>query len=280
MLFWGSMMLNKALHKDFLVMFFIKCLTIILAIFITGCATPRWNTRLWQTDEPLNTEKPEIGSLQTDIARYDFIVTEFVKIEKNPSIRAGLRPTFIGIGISCNNYTNETIVLEESPIQVIDASKTLVKQLPLNHVMYNLYGGKLRDRELETKLAELRQPAPGSSSVFLSALSGAMRGMIEMNILSELHSKEIAFHELYYQSFTPTSLPSGVSAVWTEYYSYTSQPVTVMLQGQHVNDGILFSQPRPKIIEQQRVSSLTSLGLLLAIPAAVLVIIAVISINS
>ena len=103
-------------------------------LLIAGCATPYtrvWQSQLWKAQETDDSELAELGQLKTEESTFSLICTEFRQVG-NP------RNAIIGIGISCRNETNDTLPLEHNPIQVIDGAMTILKPLPLDHVMYKL----------------------------------------------------------------------------------------------------------------------------------------------
>lgn len=55
--------------------------------------------------------------------------------------------------------------MESNPIQMVDATNVLVKPLTLDHVMYQLYGGKLRKGAQLARLAETSKPLVSSRSL-------------------------------------------------------------------------------------------------------------------
>ena len=216
---------------------------LLMLLMSIGCATPyarQWERQLWQDPEK-STQTPEIGRLETETLAFDILVTKFRE-------RRDQAQSFIGVSISSRNQTQDTILLSSNPIQVVDATNVLVKALPLDHVMYQLYGGNLRESAQQARLRELSQPIPSGTdnlSLALSAVVEAFRATERKGIITEMHIKEALSIDLYYHSFTPTSLPPGVTTVWTEYYPYTTDTMTVMLQGQRVEDGITFGPPPP-----------------------------------
>lgn len=222
-------------------------LLILLVLLITGCTTPYtrvWESQLWQVSETNNTEMAELGQLETVENTFSLICTEFRQAD-NPS------NTFIGIGILCRNDTNETLTLQYNPIQVVDASLTITKPLPLDHVMYNLYGGLLRERSQLAKLIETSIPLASYGGPLLKnalvAVINAYRAYERSVIITKFHKKEALPYDLYYKSFTPTSLPPGVSIAWVDYYPTTTDTITVILQGLKVEEGVIFSKPPPSV---------------------------------
>ena len=115
--------------------------------------------------------------------------------------------------------------------------------------MYRLYGGNLREGAQLGRLAETSTPLTSSGDSLLeSALVGvinAYRNYEHGAIITELHKKEALPYDLYYRSFTPTSLPPGVSTTWMAYYPVTTDTLTVILQGSKVEEGVVFSKPPP-----------------------------------
>jgi hypothetical protein len=219
-------------------------LLIPLVLLAAGCATPyarTWQSQLWKVPETNEAELAELGQLKTEGNTFSLICTEF-REAGNPS------NALIGIGISCRNDTNETLALQYDPIQVIDGSLTITKPLSIRHVMYRLYGGDLREDAQLSRLAQ--KPLTSSGDSFLDVLVGvinAYRSYERGAIITELHKKEALPYNLYYRSFTPTSLPPGVSTAWMAYYPGTTDTITVILQGLKVEEGVVFSKPPPPL---------------------------------
>lgn len=217
---------------------------LLMLMMSIGCATPyaqQWQSQLWQVKDN-TTPKTELGKLEMEDVAVGLLCTELRQVG-SPS------NAFIGINVSCRNQTDRTFTLEGNPIQVVNASQVLVHPLPLDHVMYKLYGGKLREQAQIAQLAETSKPSVSSGSSVLEdvlvAVVNTYRAQERRAIITEMHLKEALPYDLYYQSFTPTSLPPGVTTVWTEYYPFTTDSLTVMLQGQRVEDGITFGPPPP-----------------------------------
>ena len=229
---------------------FHEVLFLTLCAFLSaGCATaPQWRQSLWHAENPAY-ESPEIGVLTEEALEFNAIVTEFRKVVSNSQTDLEDEdPTIIAVSVSCRNRSKETLILEENPIQVIGPSQMLVQELPLEHVMYKLYGGKLRAVGQSRRLVELSEPVPAGSSIPDAIIAGIVEGFREVervSIVNEIYQKESAQYQLYYQSFAPVSLPPGVATSWTQYYPYTSGPLQVMLQGQIVEEGISFALPPP-----------------------------------
>ena len=220
-------------------------LLILITLMTTGCATPyvrKWQSQLWHLPNETATEAPEFGQLEVENLTFGVICTEFRQVG-NPNNR------IIGIGVSCRNKSKETSSLQSNPIQVVDASKMLVKPLSLNHVMYRFYGGRLREDAQIERLAETSMPLVNSRSSFLEnvlvGVINAYRAYENGAIITEFHHKEALPFDLYYKRFTPTSLPADVSAIWVTYYPATTDTITVMLQGGKIEDGVTLRQPPP-----------------------------------
>ena len=214
----------------------------LILLMNTGCATPyarQWQSQLWQVPNKTATEMPELGKLEMEDLTFGLICTDFRQVG-NPS------NVIIGIGVSCRNETNGTLSLESNPIQLIDPSKVIVKPLPLDHVMYKFYGGKLREAAQIERLTEpLSSYESSLPENILTAVVNSYRAYEHRAIITEFHRKEALPYNLYYESFTPTSLPAGVSTVWTAYYPATTDTITVMLQGEKIEDGVTFGRPPP-----------------------------------
>lgn len=220
---------------------------LLLSLFVLlsiGCATstPKWQNVLWHAENSTS-ENPEIGTLETEKLAFNVIVTEFQEIVYNPNTQFEQEdPTFIAVSVTCRNQTGETLLLGSNPIQVIGPSRMLAKELPLEQVMYKLYGGKLREAVQLGRLAELSKPVPVGSTFPGAVLSGIVAGLRaaeSASIVSEMYEKEASQYQLYYHSFDSASLPGGVATSWTQYYPYTVGPIQVMLEGQKVEEGII-----------------------------------------
>lgn len=223
----------------------------LFILFSSGCttSTPKWQNALWYVENHTG-DHPEIGTLETDKLVFNFIVTEFREVIYNRNTRFEEEdPTFIAVSVTCRNYSSETLELLANPIQVIGPSQMLVKELPLEHVRYKLYGGRLRRSAQLSRLDELSEPLPTVSTVPGAILLGIVAGIQaseKESIVSELYQKEASRYQLYYHSFDPASLPGGVATSWTQYYPYTVGPIRVMLQGQKFEEGVVFSLPAPE----------------------------------
>ena len=225
-------------------------LLFLFVLLNIGCATstPKWQNVLWHAENSTN-ENPEIGTLETEELAFNVIVTEFREVVYNPNTQFEQEnPTFIAVSVTSRNQTSETLMLDFNPIQVIGQSQILVRELPLEHVMYKLHGGRLREAAQLGRLAELSKPIPAGSTFPGAVLSGIVAGLRaaeSASIVSEMYQKETSQYQLYYHSFAPVSLPRGVATSWTQYYPYTLGPIQVMLQGQTVEEGISFRLPPP-----------------------------------
>ncbi|MDE0300434.1 MAG: hypothetical protein OXN17_17485 [Candidatus Poribacteria bacterium] len=215
---------------------------LLTPLITTGCATPyarQWQSQLWTLPQESDVETEELGAIETEDLSFELICTGFRQVG-NPS------NAIIGIGTSCRNETEHTYDLGLNPIQVINASNSIVKPLPLDHVMYKFYGGTLREA-LQIERLNTPPPSHGDSIAenVLGAVVAAYRAYEHGAIISEFHRKEALPYDLFYESFAPTSLPSGVSAQWIQYYPATTETITVMLQGQGIEDGVIFRRPPP-----------------------------------
>lgn len=218
---------------------------IMTALITAGCATPyvrQWESHLWQVPNETANETPEFGKLAVEDLNFGIICTEFRQV-------GNLNNRIIGIGVSCRNEASEPISLPLNPIQVVDASKVLIKPLSLNHVMYKFYGGGLREDAQIERLAESSKPLVASgSSIMENVLVGVInvyRAYERGAIVTEFHRKEALPYDLYYKRFSPTLLPADVSTVWVTYYPIATDTITVMLQGGNIEDGVIFEKPPP-----------------------------------
>ena len=122
--------------------------------------------------------------------------------------------------------------------------RSIVQSLPLDHVLYNFYGGKLREA---AQFSQLNEPVVdyGDSLAenILESIVNAYRAAKHGAIITELQAKEALPYELYYKSFNPTSLPGGVSTHWIEYFPASTESIMVMLQGERVEDAVMFESP-------------------------------------
>ena len=222
----------------------------LFVLFSSGCATstPKWQNVLWRAENSTN-ENPEIGILETEEFEFNVIVTEFREVVYNPNTQFEREdPTFIAVSVTCRNQTGETLMLGSNPIQVIGPSRMLAKELPLEQVMYKLYGGKLREAVQLGRLAELSKPISAGSTFPGAVLSGIVAGLRaaeSASIVNEMYQKESSQYQLYYHSFESASLPGSVATSWTQYYPHTVGPIQVMLQGQKFEEGVIFALPPP-----------------------------------
>ena len=236
---------------------------VILTAVVVGCAPAtrsNWEPTAWHVQENKNSV-PEIGTLQDEQFNYDIVVTDLRKVVKteyvnqvSPEVTKHPK-TMIAIAVRCRNKSNGTLNLSADPIQMIDASHTLAKKLTREEVIFKLYGGRMREASLLGMLEELNKPIRTSPTFFGAVLAGyiaAQRADARAFIIDEMYQKEYTAYDIFHQSFELSSLPSGVSTDWVQYYHYTPGPVHIILQGQNVSDGLTFaSPPAPKPTPEQ-----------------------------
>ena len=219
------------------------CLTLL--IMISGCATPyarQWKSQLWQVPDKPDDEIPELGTLETGDLTFGVICAGFRQVDNPNNI-------IMAVSVSCLNKSPDTYFLDVNPIQVIDASNSIVKSLPLDTVMYKFYGGNLRQLAQVDRLntPPLIDYGDSLADSIITAVVNAYRSHENAAIISELHDKESLPHDLYYRSFDPVSLPPGVSTQWTEYFPLpaTGNTITVMLRGDRIENAVMLSRPPP-----------------------------------
>ena len=126
--------------------------------------------------------------------------------------------------------------------------------------MYKFYGGNLRSA---TQLARISEPyADYTGTVvgdILTAVVNVYRTYENQAIITEFARKEALPHDLYYRSFTPTSLPPGVAVQWIQYPG-TLNPIKVMIEGKTVESAVTFEKPRRAPV-QKNVKSDNALAL-------------------
>ena len=201
-----------------------RAIIIILALsmLVAGRATskpPQWHQSLWRAQNPRDVT-PEIGSLKSSGIEFNVILTEFKQTDfmQYYPYSPQVTPTYLAISITCRNRSNETLRLPTSPVQMINASQTLAREILFQRVMREVY----RERTLNMLYSVSEADVEGVVSEFLEPHRG-MR-----------HS------QLYMHNFTPVSLPVGVSTSWTQYYPYTPGPLRVLLRGDALSDGVSF----------------------------------------
>ncbi len=246
---------------------FIISLMVILTAVVVGCAPvtrSNWEPTAWHVQEN-KSSVPEIGTLQDEQFNYDIVVTDLRKVVKteyvnqvSPDVTKHPK-TLIAVAVRCRNKSNGTLILDADPIQMIDASQTLAKKLIQEEVVFKLYGGRMRKASQLERLEELKKPVPPTSTFFGAVLAGyveALKADASALIINEMYQKEYAAYDIFYQSFEPSSLPSGVSSDWVQYYHYTPGPIQIILQGQNVSDGLTFAlPPTPKLTSKQIASA-------------------------
>ena len=240
---------------------YIISLMVILTAVVVGCAPvtrSNWEPTAWHVQEN-KSSVPEIGTLQDEQFNYDIVVTDLRKVVKteyvnqvSPDVTKHPK-TLIAVAVRCRNKSSETLIVNTDPIQMIDTSKTLAKKLTREEVIFKLYGGRMRRTSQLESLEELKQPIRTSSTFFGAVLAGyveALKADASAFIINEMYQKEYAAFDIFHQSFEPSSLPSGVSTDWVQYYHYTPGPIHIILQGQNVHEGLTFELPlTPEKIE-------------------------------
>ena len=221
-------------------------ITLLIFLFTSlitvGCSTSyvrQWQSQLWTLPDESDTEMQELGKLETDDLTFGLICTEFRQVGNSSN-------AIIGIGASCRNDSRDTYELGLNPILVVNASNSIVKPLPLDHVMYKFYDGTLREAlQINRLTTPLQSYGDSLAENILSAVVNAYRSYEHGAIITEFHGKEALPYDLYYESFDPTSLPAGVSTQWIQYYPATTDTITVMLKGEVIEDGVTFGRPPP-----------------------------------
>lgn len=223
---------------------------------------------------------PEIGRLQNGQFVFDIVVTDLRKVIKvyDPVLQlseVSKRPkTMIAIAVRCRNKSNGTLNLSADPIQMIDASHTLARKLTREEVIFKLYGGRMRETSQLGMLDELNKPIRTSPTFFGAVLAGyvaAQRADAKAFIINEMYQKEYTAYDIFHKSFEPSSLPSGVSTDWVQYYHYTPGPVHIILQGQNVSDGLIFASPINEVIEDKKRDSTSGMFIVLSAVAGVVI---------
>lgn len=243
-----------------------KKASLLLLLPLLACSTPyarQWESRLWHTPAVKDGEMLEVGELNTDELHITVFCTQFRQV-LNPN------NSVISIGVQCLNTTDTTYLLEFNPVQVVSDSNLIVQPLPLDHVMYKFYGGDLRSA---AQLARISQPyADYTGTVvddILTAVVNVYRAYENQAIITEFARKEALPHDLYYRSFTPTSLPPGVAVQWIQYYPGTPNPIKVMIEGKTVESAVTFEKPPPAPAPKPRRSVGVKLLVMLAFAAIV-----------
>ena len=230
-----------------------------MTAIVVGCAPTTqssWEPTAWQV-QGLGNDVPEVGTLQDGQFDYDIIVTDLRKVVKVYDPVLELPPevnkhpkTLIAVVVRCQNKSNGTLILDADPIQMIDASQTLGKKLTREEVIFKLYGGRMREASQLGMLEELKKPIRTSSTFFgdiLAAYIAAQRADARAFIIDEMYQKEYTAYDIFHHSFEASSLPSGVSTDWVQYYHYTPGPIKIILQGQSISDGLTFISPPDEI---------------------------------
>ena len=265
---------------------------VTILLCIQGCATTKthWEPSLWQFKGMSQQHNKNVGTLQDENFIYEIIVTDFGKVSTTVYPGAGTPPeiikapkTLLMVAIRCRNKSNDTAVLNVDPIQIIDASKTLAKKLTPDEVLYKLYGGRIKDEYQRERLKELKIPIQTDGTLFdelLGVIVEAERVQERAFIIDAIFEKERALYDFFHKSFEPVSLPSGVATAWIQYYHYTHGDIHILLQGQNVSDGLIFTpsgptQQRQKgtIKSKPKVSMIDATSIITGVVAIVAVII-------
>ena len=108
---------------------------------------------------------------------------------------------------------------------MIDPFRTLAKKLTREEVIFKLYGGRMREASQLGMLEELQQILIRTSPTFfgavLAAYIAAQRADARAFIIMKCIKKNMRHTIFFHHSFEPSSLPSGVSTDWVQYYHYT-----------------------------------------------------------
>ncbi len=219
-------------------------LGLVLVLAMSGCSTAyvrQWQSNLWKVENNVEGDIAEVGVLRQEDLSFQVLCTRFRQVNYPYN-------NLISLTVSCRNQSKHTQELFVNPIQVVGEQDILRKALPLDHVMYTLYGGELRDSAQRHRVA-LPVPDFGNSAVgnVLNTIAAVYKSYENEAIVTELHAKEGLPYHLYYNSFEPVSLPPGLSAAWTDYFPIGSseKTIAVLLQGDTAENAVVFNRPPP-----------------------------------
>ena len=120
------------------------------------------------------------------------------------------------------------------------------KNCTREEVIFKLYGGRMQEASKIAELESLNQPIHTSDTFFGAVLAGiieAQKADARQGIINEMFEKEYTAYEIFHESFKKSSLPPGISYDWIQYYPYTQGPISIILQGQNVQQGIAYKVP-------------------------------------
>lgn len=264
-------------------------ISILIFMCMQGCATTRthWQPSLRECKDVSETKNKNMGVLQDENFLYNVIITDFGKV--NTTIYPGKSSpemsrepkTFMTVVIRCYNKSKNAAILKNDPIQMIDVSKTLVRKLTPDEVIYKLYGGKVKDRLQRDRLKDLKEPISTNSTLFgelLAVIDEVTREQERSSIINDMFKKEDLLYQTLHESFEPVSLPSGVAVDWVQYYDYTHGDIHVLLEGQNVSDGRVFTSLPPPPLKYNPPTtnqlSIDSTSIVIGVAVTALIIIA------
>ena len=215
---------------------------ILPLVTLLACSTPfvrQWESRLWVTPTENNEEDQNIGWLQTEDLSINVVCTQFRQV-------LNLSNSVLAIGVQCRNESGTTYPLQFNPIQVLTEGDLIVQPMPLDHVMYKFYGGDLRTAAQIARASQPYERYPGTpAGDILAGIINLYRAYENQAIITEFARKEALPHDLYYNSFVPTSMPPGGAVQWIQYYPGTLKPIKVMIEGTTLESALTFEKPPP-----------------------------------
>ena len=224
---------------------YICTLCLLPGLLASSCSTPfarQWESRLWITQQQTDgdVQNPSNNSwLDTDDLRFNVVCTQFRQVQN-------FRYSVLAIGVQCRNESSMTYPMEFNPIQVLTESDVIVQPMLLDHVMYKFYGGDLRTA---AQIAQASQPYESypctPAGDILAGIINLYRAYENQAVVTEFARKEALPHDLYYNSFVPTSAPPGGAVQWIQYYPETLKPIKIMIEGTTLESAVTFENPPP-----------------------------------
>ncbi len=222
--------------------FKIYSFSVFLIILISsGCSikVSSWQSSIWENQDK-SAESKNVGKLSDSRFNYDIAVTDLRKITRYPGTEGGkiIHPKIlIGIAVRCYNNSDTAQLINDNPIQVISLDKILSKELTQDEVIFKFYGGKTKEMTQISELNTLNDISRNSNNIFIQILSDINK----KSVIDDMHSKEYDTYEVFHKSFSPISIPSGVSYDWVQYHNYIQGPIKVILKDQSIDNGIIFN---------------------------------------
>ncbi len=212
-------------------------LVLLIVISLIGC-TKQWDATPWYVVDD-SIEQKTMGVVETETERLGIHVTEFTK-------RGSTQTPILGISVSCQNLTAGARVVNTNPIQVRTSSQDTMEALPFEYALAKLgLNKKIFQQSQDLNPYYNPNPLATQSGAFLEAVARLIT-VFDRSSFGNGQADDEADIQLR-RPFVRSSLASGASVAWTDYYRLSDSPVIVVVRRSGVEEQFSFTRPQPSI---------------------------------